>query len=321
MSSSKTYSISLVTQGKRKFYSLTMPSEILAETCTVDTREENPIEGFQRLLDEKRAQEIADYIDTGFGVIPTAIVLSAQPAAQLKYTSARRSITFKAVPGAFLILDGQHRVYGFTKAATKLRVPVVIFNDLSRQEESRLFIDINTKQRPVPNELLLDIKALADTETDREALLRDLFDRFAKDSDSPLIGLLSPASKVKGKLSRVSFNGAGRYILPTIGDATPEQVYETLSAYLWSWLSHLQKQKLDGMITNPTLFRALFMLFPEIARRVSDRSGQYSVSEFSVALAPVFSGLKDSRLRAPGKSPAALVDTCKDLLRRQFTIA
>lgn len=60
------YAASLVTQGKFRFYTLTMPSEVLKETCTVDMRVENPIEGFQRRLDERRAMEIAAYIDTVF---------------------------------------------------------------------------------------------------------------------------------------------------------------------------------------------------------------------------------------------------------------
>ncbi len=316
----KTYSASLVTQGDHKFYSLTMPSEVLTATCTVDTREANPLHGFQRALDEKRAEEIAKYIDSGFGTIPTAIVLSAQQQAHLKYTSKRRSITFEHVPGAFLILDGQHRVYGFSKASKKLRVPVVIYNNLTRQQESRLFIDINTKQRPVPNELLLDITALAETETDQEALLRELFDRFHQESTSPLLGLLSPAKKAKGKLSRVSFNGAGKLILPTIGQAEPERVYKIVAAYLRSWLTELEKRDLADRITNPTLFSALFRLFPDVALRVSDRSGDYNVSSFTDVLEPLFKQLKDSKIASPGQSPVQLANAFKDLLTKQFTL-
>jgi DGQHR domain-containing protein len=149
----------LITQGKYRFYTLTMPSDVLAETCTVEAREENPDDGFQRILDRKRAQEIADYIDAGFGTIPCSIVLSAQPQASLEYESRTQVFRFRKSRRAFLILDGQHRVYGFKLARAHLRVPVVIYNNLSRTEEARLFIDINTKQRPVPNELLLDIRA------------------------------------------------------------------------------------------------------------------------------------------------------------------
>lgn len=152
------YTASLIIQGKHRFFTLSMPSDVLAETCIVEPRNEEPIVGFQRALDERRAQEIARYIDSGFGTIPSSIVLSAQEDAQLEYRRKTRTLSFAKTERAFLILDGQHRVFGFKLAASRLRVPVVIYNNLNRTEECRLFIDINTKQRPVPNELLLDIK-------------------------------------------------------------------------------------------------------------------------------------------------------------------
>jgi hypothetical protein len=60
-------SVSLVRQGEHRFYSLTIPSDVLSETCFVISREEDPLEGFQRELDRKRAQEIAEYIDLALG--------------------------------------------------------------------------------------------------------------------------------------------------------------------------------------------------------------------------------------------------------------
>jgi DGQHR domain-containing protein len=150
------FSAILVTQGQRRFYTLTMSSDLLAKTCFVVNRDENPIDGFQRLLDKNRAKQIADYIDAGFGTVPTSIVLSAQEVAHLAYNRTARTVSFEVNRKSFLILDGQHRVYGFALAKSELRVPVVIYNNLTRVEESRLFIDINTTQRPVPNELLLD---------------------------------------------------------------------------------------------------------------------------------------------------------------------
>src|SRR5579863_5983504 len=178
------YSVSLVTQGRHRFYTLTMPSDVLAKTCFVSNRYDDPDQGFQRLLDKKRAEEIAAYIDTGFGTIPSSIVLSAQPDAELRVIGKGKTIEFRDTRKAFLVLDGQHRVYGFSLAKTALRVPVVIYNGLSRKDESRLFIDINTKQRPVPNELLLDIKKLAEYESDVEKRLGEVFDLFKDRPDS-----------------------------------------------------------------------------------------------------------------------------------------
>ncbi len=96
----ESFAASLITQGDHRFYTLSMPSDVLAFTCTVDRRDENPIDGFQRYLDKKRAQGIADYIDSGLGTIPTSIVLSAQETAQMKYSSSKRTLRFKKVPGA-----------------------------------------------------------------------------------------------------------------------------------------------------------------------------------------------------------------------------
>jgi DGQHR domain-containing protein len=214
------YSMSFVTQGSHRFYTLTMPSDVLAACCFATNREEDPIQGFQRVLDERRAQEIADYMDLGFGTIPSSIVLSAQPDAELRDVGRGKTLEFRFTPHSFLIIDGQHRVYGFSKAKTKLRVPVVVYNGLSKQQESKLFIDINTKQRPVPNELLLDIKKLADSETGDLVVLRELFDAFNEDTQSPLIGLLSPAIKASGKLSRVTFNAAVKPILSTFATSS-----------------------------------------------------------------------------------------------------
>ncbi|NLT13869.1 MAG: DGQHR domain-containing protein, partial [Clostridiales bacterium] len=222
----ESYSCSLISQGSSKFYSLTMPSEILSETCFVSTRDTNPHDGFQRMLDKNRAQEIADYIDSGKGSIPTAIILSAQEEAALEYNSKNKTIDFNLVPKAFLILDGQHRVYGFSLAKTSVRVPVIIYNGLSRKEETRLFVDINTKQRPVPSELVLDIKSLAEYETNIEALCHAIYDLFKDSPDSVLLGLMSPSARTSGKISRVTFNSAIKPIYGVFGDRDAQEIYD-----------------------------------------------------------------------------------------------
>ena len=314
------YTASLITQGNSRFFTLAMPSDVLAKTCTVDTHEADPIAGFQRRLDEPRAQDIADYIDNG-GTIPGSIVLSAQPEAHLEYIRPTRTLRFRSAPGAFLILDGQHRVFGFQKAKAKLRVPVVIYNDLSKAQEARLFMDINTKQRPVPNELLLAIKRLAQTETNEEATLKDIFDSFDKESDSPLLGLMSSAERKKGKISRVTFNAAMKPIFNTFDGSTPKYVYEVIGAYVQAWLSGLRAQNLQDKITNPTLFRAIMLLFPVVAEKVSDRYGdEFTADNFVEVLRPVFSRTRTATLQSPGNSPSVVFDQLRRQLESGFSL-
>jgi DGQHR domain-containing protein len=315
------YAARLITQGNHRFFTLAMPSDVLAQTCVVETRDRNSIEGFQRTLDEGRAQEIADYIDSGFGTIPTSIIVSAQAGAELTYTSRNQVLRFKRIPGAFLILDGQHRVYGFHKAKSRLRVPVVIYNGLSRSDEARLFIDINTKQRPVPNELLLDIRKMAESETDELAAMRQIFDLFDSDPKSPLLGLMSKSSRQKGKISRVTFNAALSPIWHVLSSSDPHDAYDALCAYLHAWTPILKANEAEKNLTNSTMLRALMLLFPMAAEKVVLKHGDnYTATNFQDALEPLFSKVKKQALKTPGAKPIALAEDFKKLLQSGFTI-
>ena len=287
------YTCSLVTQGVFKFYSLTMPSEVLSETCFVSTRDDDPIEGFQRNLDKKRAKEIADYIDNNIGSIPTAIILSAQKEADLFYSSKNRTIEFTCIPKGFLILDGQHRVYGFKLAKTSVRVPVIIYNNLSRRDETRLFIDINTKQRPVPTELLLDIKNLAEYENEIDEICREIFNMFNNQSDSSLLGLLSSTTKMSSKISRVTFNAAIKPIYDVFGERDIESLYLILNAYLKVISTALQRKSIKS-ITKPMLFRAIMQFFPAVARLANSN---YSIDSFSTIIDPMATRIVPSRIQ------------------------
>lgn len=297
-----------------------MPSDDLAETCFVSTRHDDPDGGFQRQLDGERAKEIAKYIDEGLGTIPGSIILSAQPEANLLYDGKKKTIRFEKIRRAFLIIDGQHRVFGFSLANTSLRVPVVIYEGLSRIAESRLFIDINTKQRSVPNELLLDIKSLAEYESDSETLMREVFDLFNRSTDSPLQGLLSPSDRIKGKISRVTFNAA---LKPQIGAFTgkePEEIYAALQGFVAAFISGADKRGAHGAIVKPVVFRAIMQLFPQVAQRVKDKNLAYSADSFAEALAPMFSRLKTRSLMQPPISQNVLFGEMSDALRTSFTL-
>jgi DNA sulfur modification protein DndB len=188
------YRALLIAQNNRRFFFSTIPVDQLFPYCFVARRDEDPLKGFQRTLSEPRAEDISRYLSVGTGSIPSNIVLSAQPVAELKYRSTAGSISFSPVPSAFLVLDGQHRMWGYHKCPIRHRVPVAIYSGLTRAEEARLFIDINTTQRGVPAALLLDIKQIAEMESHKEQLLRELFDRLHEDSRSPLAGKLSAQS-------------------------------------------------------------------------------------------------------------------------------
>jgi DGQHR domain-containing protein len=310
-----------VTQGRHRFYSLSLPSDVLAETCMVEARTDNPIDGFQRLLDKRRARDIADYIDTGFGAVPSAIILSAQPRAHLRFDRETGQLSFRKDPRSFLIIDGQHRVYGFKLAAKAVRAPVIIFNKLTRAQECQLFMDINTKQRPVPPELLLDIRRLSESETAAEKLLHDVFDLFLTREDSALQGLLSPSERRKGKITRVTFNAALKSIKEAFVDAEASAVYAVMNAYLKACMTGLGLHEAAPNIANPALFKALVLLFANVAERVADRhGGQYTAKNFEDVLIPMFRRLKKSDLPKAGAGHLAMHEHFRKTLSAGFSL-
>jgi DGQHR domain-containing protein len=232
-----------------------------------------------------------------------------------------KTLQFQDHPKAFLILDGQHRVFGFSLAETSLRVPVVVYNNLTPKDESRLFIDINTKQRPVPNELLLDIKKLAEYETEVESLLGTIYDLFQTNTESPLLGLMSPHERTSNKISRVTFNAALKPLLKVFGDNDAHGVYDALSAYLTAFIAGAASIKAADVIVKPTVFRAAVLLFPEAAQRVQDRFGKsYTTDQFTEVLEPMFAKIAPSLLRKPSNSYRDLHRDLSSGLKRSFTL-
>lgn len=316
------FSVVQVTQGPHRFYSFTMPSDVLARNCYATTREEDPMTGFQRVLDKRRAQDIADYIDTGLGMIPNAIILSAQPDAEIEILERGKTIQFNDSPRSFLIIDGQHRVFGFALAkADFLRVPVIVFNGLSKAEESKLFIDVNTKQRPVPNELLLDIKKLADYEDDQEKLLGRLFDLFNDSALSPLIGLMSPNAKKKGAISRVTFNHGVRPLLPLVSNRQTVEVYEVLSNFVGATLTAFRIHDKAISIVDPTTFRGLMLTFPAVTQRLQEKFGKaYTSENFFNIISPMVERLNVAKMAKAGNSPRAVSAVLEEALKPKFSL-
>lgn len=293
-----------------------MPADVLARTCFVVAREEDPVDGFQRLLNRERAQQIADYIDTGLGTIPTSVVLSAQSDAQFEYNTRTRTVKFLDFNRSFLVLDGQHRVYGFRLAKSDLRVPVVIYNGLSRVDESRLFIDINTKQKPVPNELLLDIRKLADYQNDVETRLGQIFDLFDSEPGSPLLGKMSPSQRKKEFISRVTFNAAIKPLLKLFGEVDAQAIYNLLAAYFTAIIRKIGERNLKIDITSSTPFRGFALVFPDVVQRVRDKFGpHYTTDNFESIVDEMLDNVKQSSLKSAAASVANYSKVLNDALK------
>ncbi|NOU99102.1 DGQHR domain-containing protein [Paenibacillus planticolens] len=313
-------SANLVQQGVYRFYICSMPSDTLGETCFVTTRAEAPEEGFQRRLDESRADLIADYIDQGKGSIPTAIILSAQEDAHLKYNSKNKTIVFEKFPLAFKIIDGQHRVFGFKKTKTIIRVPVIIYDGLTLQEEAKLFLDINTTQKPVSEALILDVKRLLDTESEQEKICSELFELFYTQVDSQLLNKLARSESANGKISRKMFNQCIEPILPSLKTLSLEQAYKVLNAYLKAFQTTFSQieQPLSGAILRPVIFQAILSLFNDILSKNNIAHKSISHDNFCNVLSCLKTNLSKRSIQKPGNSYKSLAEKISHALNQVY---
>jgi DNA sulfur modification protein DndB len=254
----------------------------------VSRAEEDPQRGFQRALDNRRVERIADYIRDG-KVIPGSIILSARPKARLSFASTTKTLSFRETPGAFLVLDGQHRLFGAMKAGKTTPVAVCIVNALDALHIVQYFMDINGTQRGVPRTLQLEImKFFVDTESDEDMRIR-LFSELNTRPDSPLMGRLSPTKSIVGKLSHVPFRSAILPLLaehPLDGESFEHRVKLILN-YLRAADTVLAESDQQAKLVNAAFFQALFGVFSAAMALSETRFGDYKEASLVEVLAPL----------------------------------
>jgi len=191
-----------------------IPSKILSDTSKVSRADEDKERGYQRLLDPKRAKDIAKYVNAG-NVIPGAIILSAQKEAKLQFDHENNRLTYNLAPNAFLVIDGQHRLYGTHQSEQDIPLAVCIFDNLDLEEEAQYFFDINSTQRSVSKTLQLELTKFIAKPASKDEVRQHLFKKLSEQPTSPLSGRMSPTKSIPGKLTHVSFKDAINPLLET----------------------------------------------------------------------------------------------------------
>lgn len=274
------------TQNNYTFYYTSIPKEVLVPLCYIVRRREDRKTGFQRFLNKSRARAIAKYLDANKGSIPAPIILSAQEITELEFDKGK--IYFKPDESAFLVLDGQHRLFGYGESDYNYNIPVVIYSGLSLPQEVSLFIDINTNQKGVPSALLLDIKQIAGTETTTEERQRQVFDKL--NNSSPLAGFLSPDKSVRGKISRSTFNNSTKVIFENgpFKDKSVDILYKGIRNFLAATEISLKNSNSEGARLNKSLiFRAIFQIFNEVITKTLTEYGNVKSESISRVIEPI----------------------------------
>ncbi|NJL22971.1 MAG: DGQHR domain-containing protein [Leptolyngbyaceae cyanobacterium SM1_3_5] len=145
-----------------EFFAFVLTAGQLAEISFVSRREGK--DGYQRLLDRRRAEAIKRYIEAG-GTLPNNLVLNFNDSEQVSYDEEARLLTIPCIARSAWVIDGQHRLFGADllrglllthHLAETYEFLVSAFVGLELVQQAKIFVDINSYQEGVSKSLLYD---------------------------------------------------------------------------------------------------------------------------------------------------------------------
>ena len=159
---------------------------------------------YQRLIKKDRLKKIRQFVDNG-GYFPNSLIISIDARnGGLRFDrSSQNTSSVSRIGTLYLpkeyqsayVIDGQHRLYGYSESrfATSNTIPVVAFVNMDKDEQVRMFMDINENQKAVSkslrNTLIIDLNwDSPELAKRKEAVILHICQKLGEDKDSPLYG-------------------------------------------------------------------------------------------------------------------------------------
>jgi DGQHR domain-containing protein len=177
-------------------YVVVLSGQWLLNHTTPSWRIKDPSKGFQRIVNETRAKQIARTILDQDRAFPNAITL----ATNLK--DFQWSETDIVIPprAKFLVVDGQHRLWAQKFSHKDGKYACIIHLNKAEREMAQLFIEINENQRRVPSSLRWDlVRLVRPTEDEASVTAVDLVYALAIRPDSPFYLSIDLTGETKGE--------------------------------------------------------------------------------------------------------------------------
>ncbi|HIB8524894.1 TPA: DGQHR domain-containing protein [Enterobacter cloacae] len=308
-----------LSKGNIKFFLTSLTTNELMSTCKISRVNEKTEQGFQRTLDTARASKIAKYLKDG-KVIPGALILSCQKDDDISYDEKNQRLIIEGSAGLFMVIDGQHRLYGSYMAYetdNKTRIPVCILSGLNRQEEIEYFIDINSNQKGVPKTLRIELTKYLVEEGSLEGIRLKLFEDLSDHPDSPLLGRLSASQKGRGYITHVPFQAALDRVLQIspLKDLPYDDKLVLIKNYLYGVKENLVEVGNQDKLFQATFFQAIFRVFEQACSVAITVGSNYKKETFTSLFNvlqkinyELHSGTNDQAITALEKDVSALLD-------------
>jgi DGQHR domain-containing protein len=261
-----------------------VPGSWLLKHSTPSWRIEDPELGFQRVVKEERAREIAVAVLDQGRTFPNAIVLATDS----ETLRARDCEVRLAGDAKFLVVDGQHRLWAQKYASHEAVYACVIHTGLTEVDMARLFLEINDNQKRVPSSLRWDLVRLVRPDDDPAGIeASELVFELATDRNSPLyqrIDLTGEQGEIDLKQGSIApeLKSLVSSKRGWFRDTSFEQHYEALIRFF----AGLRSVDPDGWRSGATplvkarVLRALIRTIPDIARKLKKPPDEVLVESY-----------------------------------------
>lgn len=194
--------------GGHTYYSFSIEPEKLLKIGYVLHRSDansDMMPTYQRIIKKSRLTSVRKFIDDDKGYFPNSIIISIDTDRPLVFDRSDKQVDDAIAMLGILhlpqkyksayIIDGQHRLYGYSDSqyAKTNSIPVVAFENLKKEEQIKLFMEINENQKSVSKNLRNTLNA--DTRWNspkynerRDALRLRIAQKLGEDYTSPLYG-------------------------------------------------------------------------------------------------------------------------------------
>ena len=263
----------------------------------------NDAEGLQRRISLSRITSIAEEIENGdFTGFPTAVVLAYNSTVddeiiekfrQGKPVELREDMNFT-------IIDGQHRLAGVLSAkpnfTKNISIPVSLYLNISLSDATRLFAEINGKQKAVSKSLIYDLYENVES---NDYVLDAKLHNICKVLNTPPInfGDNSPFYKQikmlgigKGMISQAFFIEYYRQALKKMGleEEDTQKLYDIVFNYFkaiqeafpddWNNTNEYNNLGIKSQIKNTNGIGALFRILPIVYNVVMGNDFEFSAN-------------------------------------------
>lgn len=168
-------------QASPPIYVAVLPGTWLLRHTTPSWRIKDPLKGFQRIVRNDRARQIARTVIDQGRAFPNAITLATN-LRRLSLSNGELELPNNA---KLLVVDGQHRLFAQHYSETTCQYACIIHLQRTEEQMAELFLEINDNQRRVPSSLRWDLVRLVRAGDESAITASDIVFELATREDSP----------------------------------------------------------------------------------------------------------------------------------------